>query len=38
MFELILNILLLLALIYALAFNVLEAAVPLKVQKNPYAM
>lgn len=38
MFELILNILLLLGLVYALAFNVLEAAVPLKVQKNPYVL
>lgn len=38
MFELILNILLLLGLVYAMAFNVLEAPVPLKVQKNPYAL
>lgn len=38
LFELILNILLLLGLIYAMAFNVLEAAVPVKVQKNPYAL
>ncbi len=38
MFELILNILLLLGLGYALAFNVLEAPVPLKVANNPYAL
>ena len=38
MFELILNVLLLLGLAYAMGFHVLEAAVPLKVQKNPYAM
>ena len=38
MFELILNVLLLLGLGYAMGFHVLEAAVPLKVQKNPYAM
>lgn len=38
MFELILNIVLLLGFGYALAFNVLEAPVPLKVQKNPYAL
>lgn len=37
MFELILNVLLLLGLGYAMGFHVLEAAVPLKVQKNPYA-
>lgn len=38
MFELILNILLLLGLVYAMAFNVLEAPVPVKVQNNPYAL
>ncbi len=38
MFELILNILLLLGLGYTLAFHVVEAPVPLKVQKNPYAL
>lgn len=38
MFELILNILLLLGFGYALAFNVLEAPVPLKVANNPYAL
>ena len=38
MFELILNILLLLFLAYTLAFHVVEAPVPLKVQKNPYAL
>ncbi|MHC1787359.1 MAG: tripartite tricarboxylate transporter TctB family protein [Christensenellales bacterium] len=38
MFELILNVLLLLGLGYAMGFHVLEAAIPLKVQKNPYAM
>ncbi len=38
MFELILNVLLLLGLGYAMGFHVLEAAVPLKVQKNPYAL
>lgn len=38
MFELILNVLLLLGIGYATAFHVLEAAVPLKVEKNPYAL
>ncbi len=38
MFELILNILLLLGLAYAMAFNVIEAPVPLKVENNPYAL
>lgn len=38
MFELILNILLFLGLGYTLAFHVVEAPVPLKVQNNPYAM
>ncbi|MDI9521525.1 MAG: tripartite tricarboxylate transporter TctB family protein [Bacillota bacterium] len=38
MFELILNVLLLLFLAYTLAFNVVEAPIPLKVQKNPYAL
>ena len=38
MFELILNILLLLGLGYATAFHVLEAPVPLKVARNPYAL
>jgi putative tricarboxylic transport membrane protein len=38
LFELILNILLLLGFVYALAFNVLEAPVPLKVANNPYAL
>ncbi len=38
MFELILNILLLLGFAYALAFNVLEAPVPMKVAKNPFAL
>ena len=38
MFELILNILLFLGLGYTLAFNVVEAPVPIKVQKNPYAL
>ena len=38
MFELILNILLFLFLAYAAMFNVLEAPVPDKVQRNPYAL
>ena len=38
MFELILNILLLLGLGYTLGFHVIEAPVPLKVQRNPYAL
>lgn len=38
MFELILNILLLLGLGYTLGFHVIEAPVPIKVQKNPYAL
>lgn len=38
MFELILNILLLIGLGYTMAFHVVEAPVPMKVQKNPYAM
>lgn len=38
MFELILNVLLLLFFIYTLAFNVLEAPIPAKVQRNPYAL
>ena len=38
LFELILNILLLLGLGYTLAFHVVEAPVPLKVQNNPYAL
>ena len=38
MFELILNVLLLLFFIYTLAFHVLEAPVPAKVQRNPYAL
>jgi len=36
LFELILNVLLLLGVIYAMSFNVLEAAVPLKVLRSPY--
>lgn len=38
LFELILNILLLLGLGYTLGFHVIEAPVPLKVQRNPYAL
>lgn len=38
MFELILNILLLIGLGYTMAFHVVEAPVPMKVQKNPYAL
>ncbi|MDD3110056.1 MAG: tripartite tricarboxylate transporter TctB family protein [Eubacteriales bacterium] len=38
MFELILNVLLLLFFVYTLAFNVLEAPIPAKVQRNPYAL
>ena len=35
LFELILNILLLLGLGYTLGFHVIEAPVPLKVERNP---
>lgn len=38
MFELILNVLLLLFFGYTLAFHVLEAPVPAKVERNPYAL
>lgn len=38
MLELIFNVLLLLGVIYTMAFHVLEAPVALKVQKNPYAL
>ena len=38
MFELILNVLLFLFLVYAAIFNVLEAPVPDKVERNPYAL
>ncbi len=38
MFELILNVALLLFFVYTLAFHVLEAPVPAKVQRNPYAL
>ncbi|MDY3869240.1 MAG: tripartite tricarboxylate transporter TctB family protein [Pyramidobacter sp.] len=38
MFELILNVLLWLGLLYTLNFNVLEAPVPQKVIRNPYAL
>ncbi|MGI6738528.1 MAG: tripartite tricarboxylate transporter TctB family protein [Christensenellales bacterium] len=38
MFELILNVLLFLFLVYAAIFNVIEAPVPDKVQRNPYAL
>lgn len=38
MLELIFNIILLLGVIYTMAFHVLEAPVPLKVQKNPFAL
>jgi len=38
LFELILNVLLLLFFIYTLAFHVLEAPVPAKVQRNPFAL
>lgn len=38
MFELILNVLLLLFCVYTLAFHVLEAPVPAKVLKNPFAL
>lgn len=38
MLELIVNVIIFLWLGYTLCFNVLEAAVPLKVQKNPYAL
>lgn len=37
-FELILNVLLWLGLLYTLNFNVLEAPVPAKVLRNPYAL
>jgi hypothetical protein len=38
LFELILNVLLFLFLVYAAIFNVIEAPVPDKVQRNPYAL
>ena len=38
MFELILNVLLWLGLAYTYAFHVLEAPVPAKVLRNPYAL
>jgi hypothetical protein len=38
LFELILNVLLFLFLVYAAIFNVIEAPIPEKVQRNPYAL
>lgn len=38
MLELVVNVALLLSLGYTLCFHVLEAAVPIKVQRNPYAL
>lgn len=38
MLELIFNVLILLGVLYTMAFHVLEAPVALKVQKNPYAL
>ena len=38
MFELICNALLWLALLYVYFFHVTEAPIPVKVQKNPYAL
>lgn len=38
MFELIVNIIMVVALVFTFFFHVLEAPVPLKVQKNPYAL